>query len=105
MSALSDRIAAEHTWDPRAVFPGHAAPTTCMACGTVMHTPRDLARHVADVTERAVRESIAQQLEALEHDREAINHSARYGFGTEWAEGHDDAIRRASRIAREGTTP
>lgn len=103
MTDLSDKIAAEHRRIWNTVW------ITCR-CGWSNTEPpvadRDaFLAHVADVTERAVRETIAQQLENLEHDREAINHSARHGFGTEWAEGHDHAIRRASRIAREGTTP
>lgn len=98
MTALSDRIAAEHAVD---ITTGLGEQRRC-ECG---HPLGNFVKHIADVTERAVRDTIAQQLENLEHDREAINHSARHGFGTEWAEGHDHAIRKAARIAREGTTP
>lgn len=103
MTALSDKIAAQHRplRDP-------VAPDRLLMCSCDDGSSRDLrahTRHLIAVTERAVRDTIAQQLDNLEHDREAINHSARHGFGTEWVEGHDHAIRVATALTREGTTP
>lgn len=101
MTGLSEKVAAEHQ-----ASLGFDDEIRCSCVNwTATFGIDDFEAHLIEATERTVRNAIAQQLEALEHDREAINHSARHGFGTEWAEGHDHAIRKASRIAREGTTP
>lgn len=103
MSALSDRIAAEHRplRDP-------VAPDRLLMCSCDDGSSRDLrahTRHLIAVTERAVRDTIAQQLENLEHDRAMTIEAIYDGRTTQWVEGHDDAIRVAAALTREGTTP
>lgn len=95
MSALSDRIAAEH-W-----FTLHEG-WHCVGCGySDIGRGEDFGaasrRHLADVTERAVRDAIAQQLEAMPlgtHIDRVSGRTMAHAVRTE-----------ASRIAREGTTP
>lgn len=94
MTTLSDRIAAEH------LMP---LGRGCV-CDPGVALSTSHAAHVADVTERAVRDTIAQQ---LEEGRQAIHDT--------WIAAHHrltplpaavcEAYTQAARIAREGTTP
>lgn len=94
MSALSDRIAAEH------LMP---LGRGCV-CDPGVALSTSHAAHVADVTERAVRDAIAQQLENLEFTNAQAKQLVRDGWTVEWTAGHDHAIYKAAELAREGTT-
>ena len=63
MTALTDQIAAEHVPLPRGTQPG------LCSCGASPDNPGEYisswrARHVAEVTEAAVRQQVAQDIEA-----------------------------------------
>lgn len=58
MSALTDRIAAEHR---DALYIDTADAIICKGCGEIIF---DTAHHIAAVTESAVREEIAREIEA-----------------------------------------
>jgi len=108
VGALSDRIAAEHHYAPwpdtvRGPIPYHLCAAGCE--GVILEDQGDVRRHVADVTERAVRDTIAQQLANLEHTRAMTQAAIRDGVTIQWVEGFDAAAHTAARIAREGTTP
>ena len=57
MSALTDRIAAEHRYLPRRRY-------KLCACGVVLGAKETMRAHVATVTEAAVREQVARDIEA-----------------------------------------
>lgn len=83
MTALSDRIAAEH----------QATPNLVCACGygwPIGAIPERYAQHLADVTERAVRDTIVRDIERLTPDGRR-------------AQAFCAGMDRAARIAREGT--
>lgn len=103
MTGLSERIANEHTL-VHADNP-FSAPTGCR-CGDPWTTPEDRLHHLTDVTERAVRDAIAQQLEQAQSSVFYPTHShpeAPNGAG--FTAGVAEGIDFASRIVREGTTP
>lgn len=92
MSGLSDRIAAEHHYAPwpdtvRGPIPYHLCAAGCE--GVILEDQGDVRRHIADVTERAVRDTVAESIEA------DMNHDAN----------RNATLATAARIAREGTTP
>lgn len=101
MTALSDRIAAQHQ---ATIGFNEGLRCSCDDYETVRSVP-DFTSHVADVTERAVRDTIAQQLENLEHTRAMTQDAIFDGYPIQWVEGHDHAIRVATALTREGTTP
>lgn len=75
MSALSDKIAAEHRYAPwpdtvRGPIPYHLCAVGCE--GVILEDHAELRRHVADVTEKAVAERIETRAKA-EALREAEN--------------------------------
>lgn len=106
MTALSDRIAAEHRYDDG---------TRKCRCGVVMYVgegskiievgPHAYGRHVAAVTERAVRDAIAAELEAKAADLAAPRHDGEEITGFTLRLVHAEHLTNAARIAREGTTP
>lgn len=98
MSALTERIAAEHHWTPADRCKcGKWAPRQGVG-------PHDFIQHIAEVTEAAVREQIAAELEAL--SKTAWN-AYKNGFGIErgdpYTEGQSDAYDTAATLAKEGT--
>lgn len=113
MTALSDRIAAEHQVDLHPVngrdsdecfYVGDEVEERCR-CGD--RSP--FAAHIADVTERAVRDTIAQQLAAARPDlRQYLGLWKRSDTlidATTPDEAATDVLDNLTRIAREGTTP
>ena len=97
MSALSEKVAAEHilyrcTEDagtgvfgqPVEVYVG----VEC-ECGWTAKDSAATSQHIADITERAVRDTVAESIEA------DMNHDAN----------RNATLATAARIAREGTTP
>lgn len=93
MSALSDRIAAEHQAGLHPVDGGVESRCSCGVTGPV-------TEHLVAVTERAVRDTIAQQLENLEHTRAMTQDAIFDGYTIQWVEGHDHAIRVATALTR-----
>ena len=86
MSALTDRIAAEHG----ALFNSW---NTCL-CGAKLATTSKWNRHIAEVTEAAVREQVARDIEAfIDGGCDCLNTCSC---------GASDAYRLAARIARGG---
>ena len=65
MTAITDRIAAEH-----GVMSSGAGGPYCRSCGAIIPAPDGNytighARHIAEVTEAAVREQVARDIEAV----------------------------------------
>ena len=86
MSALTDRIATEHG----ALFNSW---NTCL-CGAKLATTSKWNRHIAEVTEAAVREQVAQDIEPfIDGGCDCLNTCSC---------GASDAYRHAARIARRG---
>ena len=56
MSALTDRIADEHHYMPRRRY-------KLCACGSVLGAKETMRAHIAEVTEAAVREQVARDIE------------------------------------------
>ena len=93
MSALTDDISRHH-WR---LGVGHPDIDVCL-CG--WRQQRDNGqigynRHLIEVTEAAVREQAAVEIEALEHDAEATRSELRAGLPVAWVEGWDSAVRTA----------
>ena len=100
MSKLTDRIAGEHQlkW-----LPPEYVDRAC-ECGLIFKMPMSLsasnvyAEHMAEVTEAAVREQVARDIEQwLVERNETI-----VVPGSTWHRGLIDGIQRATRIARGG---
>ena len=89
MSDLTDRIAAEHR---DALYIDTADAIICKGCGETIF---DIAHHIANVTEAAVREQVARDIEAARTDASswvAERHLAAW----------QAALAAAARIARGG---
>lgn len=101
MSAIAEKVAAEH----QLVQHGGLYEDEPDACGcgwsqrTYGHT-----FHVAAVTEAAVRAQIAADIENLEHTREEVRERQVVGYSVVWAEGYDEAVTDAARIAAGGAS-
>ena len=87
MSALTDRIAAEHHYIPRQRY-------KLCACGDVLGDYETMRAHVATVTEAAVRDEVAREIEPfIDGGCDCLNTCSC---------GVSDAYRHAVRIARGG---
>ena len=93
MSALTDRIAVAH----QRIFNAQFGRGPHCTCGWIHHDydgSQKHVRHVAEVTEAAVREQVARDIEAfVDNGCDCLNTCSC---------GASDAYRHAARIAREG---
>lgn len=109
MTALSDRIAAEHHYAPwpetvRGPIPYHLCAAGCE--GVILEDQGDVRRHVADVTERAVRDTIVAELaEATSHVFYPTVGNPDSLTGKLYMQGVGAGTEFATLLAREGTTP
>lgn len=103
MNALTERILAEHVSRFFDCSCGHNITPPRDGSGFATHADM-YARHVAEVTEAAVRAQVAADIEAREFTREVVRDLVRFGGSVEWSEGHDDAVHLAARIARGEVT-
>ena len=85
MSALTDRIAAEHR---DALYIDTADAIICKGCGEIIF---DISHHIANVTEAAVRKQVAQEIRA-QRDQFQLDDLEKVAYDT------------AARIA-DGVTP
>ena len=93
MSALTDDISRHH-WR---LGVGHPDIDVCL-CG--WRQQRDNGqigynRHLIEVTEAAVREQAAVEIEALEHDADTMRREVWAGKSIAWVDGWDSAVRTA----------
>ena len=97
MSALTDRIAAEHRYMPRRRY-------KLCACGVVLGAKETMRAHVANVTEAAVREQVARDIEAnyLGPDFGRNPITGQDSPHAMHAEAYDEGLFDAARIARGG---
>ena len=98
MSALSDRIAAEHVGLVGAEY------TYGCSCGSLPKGFQNWASHIAAVTEEAVREQIARELNALAViARDELRADRRRTRAESYDGGTALAYEAAARIARGDT--
>lgn len=98
MSALTDDISRHH-W--RFGF-SDTSSDVCM-CGwrqDRVNGQIGYNRHLIEVTEAAVREQAAVEIEALEHDADTMRREVWAGRSIAWVEGWDAATLAAAEIAR-----
>lgn len=99
MSDLSDRIASEH----QPVWSGIVDDRDVYICHCQDEDDRTFAAHlahIAELTERAVREQIAAEIEQRAHSRDDLMRVVRAGGSTDWVTGWDAATLTAAGIAR-----
>ena len=93
MSALTDKIAAEHR---DAIYIDTADAIACKGCGEIIF---DIAHHIANVTEAAVREQVARD---IGRRRDEAGGQPTSATGIALRAYIDGAFNEAARIARGG---
>ena len=101
MSALTDRIAADH----QRVFNARDGLGPHCTCGWVnrdFNGSQKHVAHIAEIVEAAVREQVADAISATVITRDDQRRILNSGYGTEWVNGYIRGVTDAARIARGG---